>query len=722
MKKLTAFFLLTISFILSFTLTKADEGMWLPVLLKQLNEADMQSKGMKLSAEDIFSINKTSMKDAVVLFGGGCTGEIISDKGLLLTNHHCGFSQINGLSTLEKNYLRDGFWAKSTEEELPCPGLTVTFIINMIDVTDKIYPNLDAGMSEAMRNSKIRELSAELEREAVKGTHYEAKVQSFYYGTEFYLFVTETFKDIRLVGTPPNSIGNFGEETDNWMWPRHTGDFSMFRIYANAENKPATFSKENKPFKPRYFFPISLGGVKEGDFTMLYGFPGRTQEYLPSYAVDLLINVTNPNRVTVRQERMDLIRTFMQGNDTITLKYASKIRQLDNARKKWKGEMTGLKANDAIVKKQKFENDFQKWATTNENGKNYQNLLSDFKNIYTEYRPLSKIVDFTQEAALGVEIINYASNYKKLAALCKSDTASESTVKTEADKLSKNSEGFFKNYDVSIDKRVFAALLKIYSDSVDQSLQPEYFKSEVAKYKGDFNKWADAIFETSFMDEQATVKNILSDFSKKKLKKIEKDPAYKLWFEITSNYDVLVMSDINILNEKITKLQRQYMIAQRMMQTGIMFYPDANSTLRIAYGNVKGYYPRDGVFYNYATTGDGIADKHATGNIDYDAPQKLLDLIAAKNFGRYTDSTGHLPVAFIATNHSTGGNSGSPVLNAKGELIGTNYDRVWEGTMSDVMFDKDRCRNISLDVRYTLFIIEKFAGAKNIIDELKIVE
>ena len=700
---------------------RADEGMWLPILLEQLNIEDMQSRGFKLTAEDIYSVNKSSMKDAVVLFGGGCTGEIISNEGLLLTNHHCGFSSINALSSLENNYLRDGFWAKNKNEEIPAPGLTVTFIISMHNVTDSILPYLNTSMDEPTRNATIKQLAAKLEAQFKKGTHYDATMRSFYYGNEFYLFVTETFTDIRLVGAPPSSVGNFGGKADNWMWPRHTGDFSMFRIYANSENKPAAYSENNVPFKPRYSFPISLKGVEQNDFTMVYGFPGRTQEYLTSYAVDLTINTTNPNRIECRDARLAIMNKYMSGNDTLTLMYASKARGLANAYKKWKGEMLGLKINDAVTKKQTYEAKFQQWANTHE-GKDYRNLLSDLQTTYTEYKAYSELIDYTSEAFNGIELLNFAANYKKIAALAAVDTTSTEAIQKEAEVLLGNAARFYTNYSVKLDKEVFAAMIQLYAENVSPNLQSDFFKAQATKYNKNYKAWADAMYANSVFANQSKLKKALSKLTVKKARKLMNDPAYRLYAEVTNHYEGILQSNINPLNVKISVMMRQYMKAQMLMQPDRDFYPDANSTLRVTYGNVKGYTPRDAVFYDYQTTDAGIELKYIDGDEEFDMPDTLMDLFEGNNFGRYADKNGALPIAFIASNHTTGGNSGSPVINANGELIGTNYDRVWEGTMSDIMYDVNRCRNISLDIRYTLFIVEKYAGADNIIKELNIVE
>ncbi|MBK7439973.1 MAG: S46 family peptidase [Bacteroidetes bacterium] len=714
------FFIAGLLLLSSFGL-RADEGMWLPILLEQLNIDDMRANGFKLTAEDIYSVNKSSMKDAVVLFGGGCTGAVISNEGLIVTNHHCGFSSINNLSSLENNYLRDGFWAKNKDEEIPAPGLTVTFIISMFNVTDSIVPYLNNSMDEATRNATIKQLSANLEKQYKKGTHYEATVRAFFYGNEFYLFLTETFKDIRLVGAPPSSVGNFGGETDNWVWPRHTGDFSMFRIYAGADNKPANYDANNIPFKPRYAFPISLKDVKENDFTMVYGFPGRTQEYLTSYAVDLTINTTNPNRINCRDQRLEIINKYMVGNDTVTLKYASKVRGLANAYKKWKGEMIGLKLNDAVTEKQTYEKRFQQWANTHE-GKDYRNLLSEMESAYTDYKKYAELIDYTTEAFYGVELLNFSGNYKKVANLLATDTVTDEDVKKEATTLLSNANGFYQKYDARIDKEIFSTMLKLYAEHVDPSLQSVYFKNELIKYKNNYTAWANAVFSKSVFADQKKLNKALSNLNVKKAKKLLNDPAYKLYFEVSTQYEAQFKSAINPLNEKINMLMRKYMQAQRLMEPDRDFYPDANSTLRVAYGNVSGYTAKDAVYYTYKTTDAGIEEKYIPGNEDFDAPAGLIALLNKNDFGRYSNDAGELPIAFIATNHTTGGNSGSPVINANGELIGLNYDRVWEGTMSDIKFDPDRCRNISLDMHYLLFIIDKYGQASNIINELKIIE
>ncbi|HNV99421.1 MAG TPA: S46 family peptidase [Chitinophagales bacterium] len=699
----------------------ADEGMWLPILLEQLNIEDMQARGFKLSAEDIYSVNHSSMKDAVVLFGGGCTGEMISAEGLLLTNHHCGFSSINDLSSLENNYLRDGFWAKNKAEEIPAPGLKVTFIISMHDVTDSILSYVNAQMDEATRAATIKQRIANLEASYKKGTHYETFVRAFYYGNAYYLFVTETFTDIRLVGAPPASVGNFGGETDNWVWPRHTGDFSIFRVYAGKDNKPAVYSSENVPFKPRYHFPISLKGVKEGDFTMVYGFPGRTQEYLTSYAVDLTINSTNPNRIECRDKRLAIMNAYMLGNDTVTLQYASKAKGLANAYKKWKGEKTGLELNDAIGKKQAYEQLFQVWANTHA-GKDYRDLLPQLETLYGRYKAYAELIDYTSEAFFAVEALDFASDFESLISKALADTLSSEALAQLAAQYKTNAAGFFSGYDKRIDREMFATMLELYSSRVQPELQSPYFKTTAAQYKNNFTAWANAIFAKSVFTNPEKLDAMLTNFSVKKAKKMSADPMYRLYSEVAALYAAQIKQYVQPLQAEINILMRDYMRAQMLMEPDKLFYPDANSTLRVTYGNVKGYTAKDAVQYYYMTTDAGLEQKYKAGDEEFDLPKKLVELVEKNDFGPYADASGALPVAFIASNHTTGGNSGSPVINANGELIGTNYDRVWEGTMSDIMYDVNRCRNITLDIRYTLFIIDKYAGATNLIKELTLVQ
>lgn len=712
-KLILGFLFLTTSIVL-----KADEGMWLPQLLKQMNESDMQKRGLKLSAEDIYSVNHTSLKDGVLQFGGGCTGELISPNGLLLTNHHCGYSSIQSHSSVAHDYLTTGFWAMNQDQELPCPGLTAMFIIRIENVTEQVMSQLDPTMKEAERELKIKTMTSLLEKKAIEGTHYGALTRSFFYGTEFYMFITETFKDVRLVGAPPSSIGKFGDQTDNWVWPRHTGDFSLFRIYSNKENKPADYAKDNIPFKSRFHFTINLSGIKENDFTMVYGFPGRTSEYLTSYAVAMTYETNNPARIRIRESRLQLINEGMHLADSIRIAYSAKYASISNYYKKWQGEQLGLKKNNAILKKQEQEKTFTDWVLQDPIRKSkYLNLLPSLNAAYQQMGPYVKVNDYITEALYGIELVTYASAFKTLVALCSADTVNEELIHKAAIKLA-GSEGFYKNYHKPTDMNMCKAMLKIYQDHIDKSMLPAVFNRIEKKYKGSIDSYTHDLYKKTWLLQKDKAIALLSSFRSTDLKKITSDPAYQLFQDI-ADLQNRIIEPLSIGNEQVIQLQRNYMVALREMQADRKFYPDANLTLRLAYGNVKGFEPKDGLLYNYYTTLEGVMQKADPDNEEFQVPAKLTELYRKKDYGRYGFQN-KMPVAFLATNHTTGGNSGSPVLNSTGQLIGTNFDRVWEGTMSDIMFDPEICRNIVLDIRYTLFIVDKFAGAGYLIDEMTI--
>jgi hypothetical protein len=721
--KRSIFFILFSFFCFLFShLLRADEGMWIPLLIKQLNEADMQAKGLKLSAEDLYSINKSSLKDAIVHFGGGCTGEIISPEGLMLTNHHCGYSQIQSHSTVEKDYLTNGFWAMNKSEELPNPGLTATIIVRMEDVTALVLKGVRDDMSEKVRDSIININIKYIEKDAIKGTHYEAKIRPFYHGNEYYMFITETFKDVRLVGAPPSSIGKFGGDTDNWMWPRHTGDFAVFRIYADKDNKPAEYSKDNVPYKPKHFFPISLRGVKENDFTMVYGFPGRTNEYLPSYAVDMIVNVSNPARIKVRDQRLAIWDEAMKKNDTIRIQYAAKYASVANAWKKWIGESKGINRFNGIQKKKEFEKEFTKRIeANNEWNIKYSGLLDKFKMAYDELTYYTIPNDYFIEAIMGIESFQLARGVMPLIDLSAKQSVSNDEVKKMLEKMLSGADGFFKNYNSTTDKKIFAAMMELYIRNVDKSFYPSIINQLQKKYRLDFTRIADEVYAKSIFTDKKRYADFVASYDAKKSKKITSDPLYVIFESFWKLYINQIAPNIQRLNMEIALLQRNYMKALKEVMPEKKYYPDANSTLRVAYGKVEGYEPMDAVKYNYFTTLNGIMEKENPNNEEFIVPEKLKELFEKKDFGQY-GMNGIMPIAFVASNHTTGGNSGSPVLDAEGNLIGTNFDRVWEGTMSDIMFDPDRCRNISVDVRYTLFIIDKFAGAGYLLNEMKLIK
>ncbi len=706
---------------LTLNILKADEGMWLPLLLKQLNESDMQKNGLKLSAEDIYSINKSSLKDAIVQFGGGCTAEIISDKGLLLTNHHCGYGSIQAHSSVQDDLLTNGFWAMNQSQELQNPGLTATLIIRMEDVTAKVLANISDTLNDVAREKKINETITILQKEAVKGTHYGALIRPFYYGNEYYMFITETFRDIRLVGAPPSSIGRFGGDTDNWMWPRHTGDFSMFRIYANKNNEPADYSVDNVPYTPKSHLSISMKDVEKGDFTMVYGFPGRTNEYLTSYGVDLIMNDSDPAKVKIRETRLAIMEADMKLSDFIRIQYSAKYAGLGNYYKKWMGEINGLKKLDAINKKKLVEQDFLLKVNTDDNANSkYGKLFSDFQKSYGQFRPLSKQHDYFAEAIMGIEALSYAYTFMNVMDSLNAGKKSIG-VQKEIEKLKQNVQPFFKNFNADTDKKICAALLKMYVADIDKTRQAVIFRVIEKKYNGDFEKYANIIYKKSMFVSESKMNKAFETIMKD-YKKMQKDPIYQLIFSCYTKFSKDVRPQYIKLDAEITTLNRIYMKGIRELITNKKYYPDANSTLRVAYGKVGGYYPHDAVYYDYYTTLDGLIEKENPLVEEFIVSPKLKELYQKKEYGRYADKNNELRIAFCASNHTTGGNSGSPVLNGEGQLIGTNFDRNWEGTMSDIMYDPDQVRNIVLDIHYTLFVIDKYAGAGYLLDEMTIVK
>ncbi|WP_210464804.1 S46 family peptidase [Rufibacter roseolus] len=700
----------------------ADEGMWLPMLLKQLNEADMQKKGMRLSAEDIYSVNKSSLKDAIVQFGAGCTGEIISNQGLLLTNHHCGYGQIQSHSSVENDLLTNGFWAMTKDQEKPNPGLTATFIVRMEDVTKQILVDIPAGLSEAEREKRVQANIKKVQAQTTAGTHYDAIIRPFFYGNEYYMYVTETFKDIRLVGAPPESIGKFGGDTDNWMWPRHTGDFSLFRIYAGLDNKPAAYSPNNKPYVPKHHLPISLAGIQEGDFTMVFGFPGRTTEYLPSQAVREIAEISDPAKVKIRTVKLGILDQDMKADPRVRIQYAAKYASVSNAHKKWIGEMRGLRKLNAIAKKQELERQFANWVAQETGRKaTYSQVMPQFEQNYaTLAKGITLARDYFNEAVLGVELLNYAQSYLNLAASLQGTPETKSDAQEQIDKLSKGAAGFFKNYNLPTDKKVFTALLQLYVNDLEAQFQPEVLQTLTKQYKGNWAAYADYVYANTNLASEEKVQSLLKLSPTQLQAKLLADPAVQLLNGFATVYRTKVLPTYTALNDQNTLLNRTYLQGLREMQKDRKFYPDANLTLRVSYGQVDTYKPADGVTYDYYTTLEGIIEKEDPIIPDYKVPAKLKELYQKKDYGQY-GMNGQMPVAFIASNHTTGGNSGSPVINARGELIGTNFDRNWEGTMSDIMYDPDRVRNISMDARYFLFIVDKFAGAGHLVKEMTLV-
>jgi hypothetical protein len=710
-------------FSISLNASIPDEGMWIPILIEKYNIKLMQEKGFKLTAEDIYSVNKACMNDAVVIFGGGCTGEVISPEGLLITNHHCGFGQIQRLSSLEHDYLTNGFWAMSREEELPCPGLSVTFLKSMADVTAEMLNGVTGEMDAETRQKTLNANSDLIRNKAVEGTNYTARISPFFMGNQFFLMVFESYNDIRLVGAPPSSIGKFGDVTDNWVWPRHTGDFSLFRIYANKENKPAGYSKENIPFKPKYHFPISLKKLNEGDFTMVVGYPGSTTEYAPSYYIDMVKNYINPKMIALRTQKIEIMEASMNTDPLIRLQYASKKFGLDNAWKKWIGENQGLERMNTIAKKQEFENRLQTWINEDDSRKlKYGNILSDYKTLYSRLKEYALVSSYTNDVffASGAEAVGFARNISALADMVAKDPADEK-IKIAKNDLINGAKGFFRNYNKDTDKKLFVAVMTMYGENLEQKwLAPEYIKIKKA-CKGDFRTFAERVYATTVFADEAKFTEFVRNFNKGSLTKLNKDPFYLLSKSATEFLASDVRGELNRLLTDIQALNARYMTLQMEFDKDRLFYPDANSTLRVAYGSIKGYYSKDAVYYKHYTTLGGIMEKDNPDIYDYAVPEKLKQLYRDRDYGPYTQD-GEVPVCFIGDNHTTGGNSGSPVINAYGQLIGINFDRAWEGVASDMDFNPDQSRNICLDIRYALFIIDKFAGAGHLLKEMTIVE
>lgn len=708
---------LLISLIGIFSLLPAKEGMWIPTLLKAL-EGDMQAMGLKLSAEDIYSVNKSSLKDAIVKFGGGCTGEIISRNGLLLTNHHCGYGSIQKLSSLENDYLKDGFWAMNASEELVNPGLSVTFIVRIEDMTQKVLQGLEADMDEAARESEIEDRIAKLTQEATAGTHYEADIVPFYYGNEYYMILTEKFLDIRLVGAPPSSIGKFGGDTDNWVWPRHTGDFSMWRVYTGPDGKPAEYSADNIPMKPKHFFPISLKGSEKGDFTMVFGFPARTQEYLTSYAVDNIMNIQDPVRIKLRTQRLEVIDREMLKSDKVRIQYASKQSGISNGWKKWKGEIRGLKRDAAVAKKQAYEAEFQKRVNENPQWKSqFGNLLEEFKALYTKQKPLLYAMEYFREAGYAIELVRFA-NQVGGAVSSMNEAMGAEEKSAQLDKLRRQGAAFYKDFYAPIDQEIMGRLLSAYYNDLEKGQRPQIVETIHKQYDGDFSAYADYVFENSHLASQEKFEALLDDLT---VNEVLKDPAYMLMSDIINSY-IILRPNYQKVEAEITALNRTYMKAQREVFAEKTFYPDANFTLRLTYGKAEGMEPSDGVKYKHYTTLDGVMAKYVPGDSEFDLPEKLIELYEKKDYGQYAHANGEMRVCFIASNHTSGGNSGSPLLNGDGHLLGLNFDRNWEGTMSDINYDINQCRNISVDVRYVLFIMDKMAGAGYLLDEMELVK
>jgi len=696
--------------LLIFAGIKADEGMWMLPLIEKLNIRTINGMGCTLSAEDIYSDKNVSLKDAVIIFGNGCTGVVVSDKGLVFTNHHCGLSSIQQVSSVEHNYLKDGFSAQSFDEEIPVPGLTVKFVIKIVDVTDKVISQLPDELKGKARKEKQDSILRTIREEEEKDTHHIVQVRPFYEGNEFYMFVFDEFTDVRLAFTPPYSIGKFGGETDNWMWPRHTGDFSVFRVYSDSTGNPAQYSKTNIPYIPKRYAAISNKGYKPGDYTMIMGFPGRTSRYLTSWGIENQMNSLNQARIDIRGAKQEVWKKFMKTDEAINIAYARKYASSSNYWKKSIGINNSIPKLKVIENKKTTETEFTEWVNLNPDRKKiYGNVLEDIQDAYTKITPYSQAINFLRESFMGgVEMPGIASRIERF-------TRSNYSVDTIINK----SKEIYKDYYQIVDQATFPVMLSEYKKAVLPDALPEFYNFIDKKFKGDYKKYTDWLFKKSVFSSlekfEKAIRSGKTDF--------KYDPAIIFWNDVIQTNREFTSGEYEEINSKIDDSERLYQkgLLEMYREKGIAVYPDANSTVRFTYGTVGGYKPADAVSYDYYTTTKGILEKEIPGDYEFNVLKELKDAINESNFGAYADlNTGEMHVAFLSNNDITGGNSGSPIFNAKGELIGLAFDGNWESLCSDIVFEPDMQRTINVDIRYVLFIMEKTGNAQRLINELKI--
>ena len=717
-KKLLSIIFLSV---LTFSLVKADEGMWLPQLLQSMNESDMKDCGLQLTAQDLYDVNNSSLKDAIVALNGGmCTGEMISSQGLMLTNHHCAFDVIQTHSTVDNDYLTDGFWAMTRDAELPNEGFSVSFLVSIESVTDRVLEDL-GEVTESERNTKLREIFNEISSEKIDGTDYNARVKSFFGGNEFYLMTYITYNDVRLVGAPPSSIGKFGGDTDNWMWPRHTGDFSLLRVYCAPDGSPAEYSEENIPYTPKHHLPIQLDGVDNGDYTMIFGFPGSTDRFLTSFGIQEALEQTNPTIVQIRSEKLAIMKSGMDANKKTKIQYASKYAGTSNYWKYYIGQSRGLKRMKVYDKKVEIENEFTDWVNSGDEQRyeKFGNTLSLIEEAYEDNRELNISRTYLNEAIFqGAEIMYFSFIMNRKLANIPTDKEEKTMFMNE---IREEAQEFYKNYNSTIDEELFSAMLEMYYYNVPQNQHPSVFKKIEKQLLGfkalDFDYYAKDVFRKSIFSSED---KFLTFLENPYTMKLEKDPAYTTMMSVYDYYIEHHYAQRKSVRAKLDEGNRLFIAGLREMNPEENYYPNANSTMRVTYGNVGDYNPGDAMHYDFYTTIDGIIEKEDPTNDEFIVPEKLKELYEIGDYGQYADENGNLRINFISNNDITGGNSGSPVINAWGEIVGTAFDGNWEAMSGDIAFENEIQRTISVDIRYTMFIIDKFAGATHLIDEMTI--
>lgn len=715
MKKIILSLLTTLSLFAA----RADEGMWIPMLIGK-NYEEMQRMGLKLTADDLYNANHSSLKDAIVHFGGGCTGEIISASGLLITNHHCGYGSIADLSTVEKNYLENGFWAKKQEDEINAPGLSVKFLVRMEDVTAEINKS-NNSKTEEKKKKAFDKIKDALEKKASEGGKYSATVTPYFNGNQYILLVYQIFTDVRLVGTPPKALGKYGGDTDNWMWPRHTADFSMFRVYADANNNPAPYSKFNVPYKPKKFLPVSTQGVKESDFTMVMGYPGRTNRYETSYGVDLAINEVNPSIVKIRDMRLTIMRTYMRKDAGVNLKLASNYAKIANYWKYFIGQTEQLKKLNVVQEKQQQEQDFTAWAKNSNS--DYNGLMSKFAKLFIDYKPYAKQSIYYNECFKGSALANLASKTQKLNELLSDPKKKQEDISKEITALKTARKEIMKDFVAAPEQEILARTAEMFYKDIPQSQLPDIYQRLIFKQFGSndwtktFNDFANYTFLNTFLLDDVKFENFCSNPS---LEKLNSDPAVQYALSFVKNFETNYKPLVDKFNADKTALSKTYIKGLMQKNQGKLFYPDANSTMRITYGTVGGYNPQDAVKYDYYTTIDGLLAKYKPNDYEFNLPNDFLELCKSKNYGRYANEKGELVTCFLTNNDITGGNSGSPVINANGALLGLAFDGNWEAMSGDIAFDKKYKKTIVVDIRFVLWLIDKYGGAQNLIQEMTI--